>query len=42
MSNGATHKVHYCFDLIEIIKTVLGLKALDGIEHAGSYDDQIP
>ena len=33
MSNGATHKVHYCFDLIEIIKTVLGLKALDGIKH---------
>ena len=42
MSNGAAHKIHYCFDLIEINKMVLDLKALDGIKHAGSYDDRIP
>lgn len=42
VSNGATHTIHYCLDLIEIIKTVLDLKAIDGVKHAGSYDDRIP
>ena len=44
MSNGDTHNIYYCFDLIEINKTVLGLKALDGIKNMpdhmmiGSYE----
>ena len=42
VSNGDTHNIHYCFDLIEINKMVLDLKALDGIKHAQSYDDWIP
>ena len=42
MSNGATQKNYYCFDLTEINKTILYLKALDGIKHAKSYDNRIP
>ena len=34
MRNCATHKGSLLFDLIEIIKMVLDLKALDGIKHA--------